>query len=138
MGLDEITVRVVAPQQLVPLIGPERGAAFLALADAAAEQLRDIRVVNVNSTATGGGVAELLQTLLAYAQGAGIDTRWLVIGGEQRFFEITKRIHNRLYGTAGDGGPLGRTEARDYEQIARRDVDQLHRDRSRRRCCDSS
>ena len=62
----------------------------------------------MNSTATGGGVAELLQTLLAYARGVGIDTRWLVIDGDAGFFEITKRIHNHLYGTAGDGGPLGR------------------------------
>ena len=47
----------------------------------------------------GGGVAELLQTLLAYAAGAGVDTRWLVIDGDAGFFEITKRIHNHLYGT---------------------------------------
>ena len=127
MGLEEVAVRAVAPERLVPLIDRERGEAFLALADAVGEQLRGVRVVNVNSTATGGGVAELLQTLLAYGQGAGIDTRWLVIGGEQRFFEITKRIHNHLYGTAGDGGPLGRAEARDYEQIARRDIDKLRK-----------
>ena len=64
-------------------------------------------VFNINSTATGGGVAELLQTLLAYARGAGVDARWVVVNGDGRFFEITKRIHNRLYGVPGDGGPLG-------------------------------
>ena len=80
---------------------------------ATARELLDGRtVLNVNSTATGGGVAEMLQTLLAYARGAGIDTRWVVIQGNPRFFEITKRLHNHLYGTAGDGGPLGDAEQR--------------------------
>src|SRR3954452_12398228 len=125
MGVEQVAVRVVAPRRLVPLIGEARGKELLALADAASERLRGTRVLNVNSTATGGGVAELLQTLLAYGQGAGIDARWAVIKGEPRFFEITKRIHNHLYGTAGDGGPLGPAEARDYEQVARRDLDEL-------------
>ena len=49
----------------------------------------------------------MLQTLLAYAQGAGIENRWLVLDGDPDFFTITKRIHNRLHGDPGDGGPLG-------------------------------
>ena len=79
------------------------------------------RVVwHVNSTAAGGGVAEMLSTLLAYTRGAGVDVRWLVISGDDpEFFEITKRIHNNLHGSEGDGGPLGtrRSESR-YERIA--------------------
>ena len=39
-------------------------------------------VVNVNSTAAGGGVAELLETLLGYARGGGVATRWFVIEGD--------------------------------------------------------
>ena len=50
----------------------------------------------------------MLQTLLAYGRGAGLDIRWLVIQGDAGFFEITKRIHNGLYGSLGDGGALGR------------------------------
>ena len=73
----------------------------------------------MNSTATGGGVAELLQTLLAYARGAGVDARWVVIDGDPRFFEITKRVHNHLYGTTGDGGPLGPAEHADYDETIR-------------------
>ena len=54
------------------------------------------RVVwHVNSTARGGGVAEMLQSLLAYARGAGVDARWLTIGGNEDFFRVTKRIHNQ-------------------------------------------
>ncbi len=70
---------------------------------------------NVNSTARGGGVAEMLATLLAYARGVGVDTRWAVIEGNERFFAITKRIHNRLHGYPGDGGPLGDAERAVYE-----------------------
>jgi trehalose synthase len=74
------------------------------------------RVVwNINSTAAGGGVAEMLISLLAYAHGAGVDARWEVISGNEAFFEITKRIHNNLHSAPGDGGPLGDLEREAYE-----------------------
>jgi len=73
-------------------------------------------VWNVSSTARGGGVAEMLSTLLAYARGAGIDARWEVIGGDSEFFALTKRIHNRLHGFDGDGGPLGERESEGYSR----------------------
>lgn len=86
------------------------------------EQARELmagRVVwHVNSTAAGGGVAEMLATLLAYTRGAGVDVRWLVISGDEPFFEMTKRIHNNLHGSEGDGGPLGEAERRHYERVA--------------------
>ncbi len=72
-------------------------------------------VLHVNSTARGGGVAELLRSLLAYARGAGVDARWVVIGGTPEFFKVTKRIHNHLHGAAGDGGTLGDVEREMYE-----------------------
>ena len=100
------------------LIGPERAERFESTAATARALLDGRTVLNVNSTATGGGVAELLQTLLAYARGAGVDARWVVIEGDPRFFEITKRLHNHLYGTPGDGGPLGAAEHADYEDDA--------------------
>jgi trehalose synthase len=68
----------------------------------------------VSSTASGGGVAEMLETLLAYAQGAGDTNRWLVLDGDPDFFAITKRVHNFLHGQAGDGGELGATEREQY------------------------
>jgi trehalose synthase len=74
------------------------------------------RVVwHVNSTARGGGVVELLTSLLAYARGAGVDNRWVVINAGPEFFRITKRIHNNLHGSPGDGGPLGSEEREIYE-----------------------
>ncbi|HXR28398.1 MAG TPA: glycosyltransferase [Solirubrobacteraceae bacterium] len=80
---------------------------------------------NVSSTARGGGVAEMLTTLLAYARGVGVDARWQVIAGDAEFFAITKRIHNRLHGFAGDGGPLGEAEREHYEATLRRNGEQL-------------
>ncbi len=74
------------------------------------------RVVwNVNSTARGGGVAEMLRSLLGYARGAEVDARWMTIVGDASFFKITKRLHNRLHGSAGDRGPLGEAEREQYE-----------------------
>ena len=74
------------------------------------------RVVwHVNSTARGGGVAEMLQSLLAYARGAGVDARWLTIGGNEEFFRVTKRIHNQLHGAPGDGERLDKADREIYE-----------------------
>lgn len=71
----------------------------------------------VNSTAEGGGVAEMLRTLLSYVRGAGFDARWAVIGGDPEFFAVTKRIHNFIHGSAGDGGSLGSSERLVYERV---------------------
>ena len=83
-----------------------------------ARTLLDGRVVwNVNSTAHGGGVVELLRPLIAYARGAGVDARWIVIDGTPEFFALTKRLHNRLHGAIGDGGPLDDEARRVYESV---------------------
>ena len=89
-----------------------------------ARGLIDARVIwNVNSTARGGGVAELLQSLVAYVRGAGFDCRWSVIAGDADFFALTKRLHNRLHGAAGDGGPLGEAERTLYERVSAENAD---------------
>lgn len=80
---------------------------------------------NVNSTARGGGVAELLQSLLAYARGAGIDARWCVISATPDFFAVTKRIHHALHGSAGDRSPLGDKERRIYDEVMRQNANDL-------------
>jgi trehalose synthase len=78
----------------------------------------DGRVVwNVNATAQGGGVAEMLQVLLAYGRGEGVDTRWAVLDGDPEFFAVTKRLHNLLHGSPGDGGPLGDAEREHYDKV---------------------
>ena len=91
-----------------------------------ARELLDGRVVwNINSTAHGGGVVELLGPLLAYARGTGVDGRWLVIEGPPEFFTVTKRIHNRLHGMPGDGLPLDDQARRIYEDTLAANADEV-------------
>jgi trehalose synthase len=88
---------------------------LLAARAQALELLRGHAIWCVNSTAQGGGVAEMLRSLLSYSRGAGVDARWVVVRGSPAFFTVTKRLHNRLHGSPGDGGPLGDAERAVYE-----------------------
>jgi trehalose synthase len=106
--------RPVAP--LASIIGAER---YERLAVTAAQFRRELgghTVWNVNSTASGGGVAEMLQVIVGYASDLGIPVQWLVIAGDPEFFAITKRLHNQLHGDPA-GGPLGRAEAGHYARV---------------------
>ena len=125
MALEEVLVRALAPERLTSIIGPDRAQRFNTTAELARDAFDGRVVLNVNSTAVGGGVAEMLQTLLAYARGVGVDARWVVIEGNPEFFAITKRIHNGLYGMPGDGGPLGPAEHAHYEETLRRNAAEL-------------
>ena len=60
----------------------------------------------------------MLATLIGYARGAGLEAEWLVIEGDAEFFAVTKRIHNGLYGSPGDGRELGSREREIYERTA--------------------
>jgi trehalose synthase len=80
---------------------------------------------SVNSTGRGGGVAEMLRSLIGYSRGAGIDARWVVIEGDEPFFALTKRLHHGLHGYPGDGGPLAAAERTLYEQRSASNTEQL-------------
>jgi trehalose synthase len=92
-----------------------------------AEVLGDRVVWNVNSTARGGGVAELLSSLLPYERGCGVDARWLVITGSPEFFAVTKRIHNLLHGITADGSELTDAERARYQATLADNADALRR-----------
>lgn len=62
------------------------------------ERLRGRPFLHINSTRAGGGVAEILQRMIPILGELGIDERWEVIEGDNRFFDITKKIHNALQG----------------------------------------
>ncbi|MDH5186670.1 MAG: glycosyltransferase [candidate division WOR-3 bacterium] len=62
------------------------------------KKLRDKVVQNINSTAVGGGVAEILTKMVPLLKELGVDARWDVIKGDGKFFSITKKIHNALHG----------------------------------------
>jgi trehalose synthase len=59
----------------------------------------------------------MLQSLLRYSRGVGIDARWMVIEGTPDFFRLTKRIHHSLHGANGDGSPLDEEAHRIYEGV---------------------
>ncbi len=63
-----------------------------------AEELQGARVVHINATAFGGGVAEILQSLVPLMQDVGLEASWQVIYGEDPFFQVTKACHNGLQG----------------------------------------
>ena len=113
----EVDVPVLDIARLQPLIGEARYGELVAQAARTRVALRGCTVWNVNSTATGGGVAEMLQVLVGYILGVGVAVRWLVIGGEAEFFTVTKRLHNRLHGVPGDDGALDETASSAYDAV---------------------
>lgn len=78
------------------IVGAERVAVLRRLA----ARLEGLRVVHVNSTRIGGGVAEILARIVPLLNELGIETRWEVIRGGPAFFEATKTIHNALQGNS--------------------------------------
>jgi len=62
------------------------------------DRLSGTRVLNVNSTRVGGGVAEILNRLVPLLNEVGLQARWEVVQGTQDFFALTKNLHNALHG----------------------------------------
>lgn len=123
--LVEVNLTPAPLERLAELLPPAQAERLRAKIGRAHELLDDRIVWNINSTASGGGVAEMLQALIAYAQGAGVDTRWLVIQGDAPFFALTKRLHNFIHGAEGDGGSLGPHEHAVYEELLGQHHDHL-------------
>jgi trehalose synthase len=118
MALHFPELRKLSLNRYAALLGPET-------LRAVTSRIHDLRtrfegrvIWNVSATAAGGGVAEMVRTILAYARGANVDARWAVIEGTPEFFRITKRLHNAIHGSAGDGSPLGGAERETFEHVA--------------------
>src|SRR4051794_39471748 len=92
----EVAARAIEP--MVALCGAAEAQTLRQAVNRLSHNLHGRVVWNVNSTAHGGGVAELLCSLVGYARGAGIDCRWAAIAGTEDFFLLTKRLHNALHG----------------------------------------
>ena len=123
--MHEVHVAPADLSLLEPILAPERVETLRTHAGQAQHRLRGRVVWNVNATAQGGGVAEMLQVLLAYGRGAGVDTRWLVLDGDPEFFAITKRLHNFLHGSPGDGKALDAEAHRHYEATLARNLESM-------------
>src|SRR6516225_3513492 len=63
-----------------------------------ATRLQGKRIVHVNSTRSGGGVAEILGWMVPLMEELGLNTRWEVISGPPDFYRVTKAFHNGLQG----------------------------------------
>jgi len=74
-----------------------------------ARDLRGVRIAHINSTAFGGGVAELLARYLPMLQALGVSAEWRLIHGEPEFFTVTKAFHNALQGAKYDLGERERS-----------------------------
>jgi trehalose synthase len=116
-AVHEVNVPARTIEPFTKVVAPGQVAAVEQTAAEVRELLGARAVWNINSTALGGGVAEMLRSILMYARGLGIMTRWLVVDGPPEFFRITKRLHNALHGSVGDGSPLGFEEAQLYERV---------------------
>jgi trehalose synthase len=124
MSLREVELAPLAPQRFAEVLAAEPLARF-EQAIAGGRALMDGRTLwTVNSTARGGGVAEMLRSLIGYVRGAGLDARWVVAGGDPEFFAVTKRLHNRLHG-ADDGTPLGARERAIYDRTCTGHAEEL-------------
>jgi trehalose synthase len=115
MPLHDVTVSPLAPERFGDVLPADAMEAFRRTIARGHELLAGRVFWNVNSTARGGGVAEMLRSLIGYVEGTGLDARWVVVEPtEVAFFDLTKRLHNRLHGYPGDGGPLGDAEREFY------------------------
>lgn len=86
-------------------------------------QLQGRRVVTINSTAVGGGVAEILNRLVPLSHELGVDIRWDVIKGGEDFYSVTKRMHNALHGTTEAFGTHDRDVFRETTRRNLADMD---------------
>ncbi|HEY6329579.1 MAG TPA: glycosyltransferase [Blastocatellia bacterium] len=96
--LQAVTTEEKKLQDYEPFVGEQ----VLSEIRRAAAPLAGARVLHVNSTAYGGGVAEILQTLVPLMRDVGIEAEWQVIVGERDFFTVTKSFHNALQGHSTD------------------------------------
>jgi trehalose synthase len=124
MALQSVPVQTLSPELLRDVLGERR----VQLLEDEGETVRDAlgsrMVLNVNSTAAGGGVAEMLHTLLGYARGSGLDVRWTVPEAPPEFFVFTKRLHHMLHGV--DTGVAMDGPDRDlYDEVMRHQIVEL-------------
>jgi len=102
--------------QLETVVGTERRARLVEAASRFRAGLQDRTIWNISSTAVGGGVAEMLNVLLGYAEDLDVPIGWGVITGDSEFFVTTKRLHNQIHGEPA-GGPIGAAEAGHYARM---------------------
>ena len=118
---EETPFALTSLEDYEPLIGAESVERIASKA----EKLKDLHIVNVNSTYYGGGVAEILSSLTLLMNATGIRTGWRVIQGRPDFFSVTKKMHNALQGGEINFSDLKRSI---YEEVVFENAARLHLD----------
>ncbi|MFH1651878.1 MAG: glycosyltransferase [Chloroflexota bacterium] len=85
------------PEEYGRIIGQEKLERLLSVA----ARLQGLRLLEINATAQGGGVAEMLLRVIPFLNSLGIEAEWKVIHGNPAYFECTKGMHNLLQGMEG-------------------------------------
>ncbi len=101
MSVAETQTRLIHLEDYIPLLGAPEIEELRTLAS----RLSAHTLQMVNSTAVGGGVAEMLSRVVPLMQELGLKARWDVMTGGNDFFEVTKAFHNALHGGAYEGRP---------------------------------
>ncbi len=87
-----------------------------------AESLKGLKVLHLSATAFGGGVSEILYTLIPLMRDVGIEAEWQVIFGREEFFNATKLMHNALQGHPVDLSPTQWRTWEDYNEMNAREL----------------
>lgn len=95
VGMRHVALAHKSLAEYAPIVGDD----VIAEIETLARPLRGARVVHVSATAYGGGVAEILHTLVPLMRSVGLQAEWQIISGSDAFFNITKRMHNALQGS---------------------------------------
>src|ERR687886_1162797 len=88
-----------------------------------AEQLEGLKVLHLSATAFGGGVSEILYTLVPLMRDVGVEAEWQVIIGREEFFNATKLLHNALQGNPLDLSPGEWRVYEDYNEMNARELE---------------
>ncbi|MGZ3581597.1 MAG: glycosyltransferase [Ktedonobacterales bacterium] len=94
-GMRQVALAQKSLAEYAPIVGDD----VIDEIEMRARPLQGARVLHVSATAYGGGVAEILHTLVPLMRSAGLQAEWQIISGSDAFFNITKRMHNALQGS---------------------------------------
>jgi len=105
-------------QDYVPIVGRSAIEELRALA----ERLSGKVIQNINSTFTGGGVAEILTRMVPLLNQLGVDAQWTTITGHKDFFDVTKKFHNALHGRKED---ISSEDFSVFLEVSKKNIEEL-------------